>query len=530
MTRMTMSEDRSESMAVRVRFAPSPTGFLHIGGLRTALYNELLARHLDGQFILRIEDTDRTRYVAGAVENILRTLDWAGLKPDEGPYLAEDGTVKERGDYGPYVQSARLDKYKQAAEELLKRRDETDAPVAYRCFCSQEEIETLKAEREAAGAQTVPGLVAHKYGCRGLSEEESSKRAAEGPSVIRLRVPDRAGYVEIHDAIRGRVRFDYSAVDDQVLMKSDGYPTYHLANVVDDHEMRITHVIRGEEWLPSAPKHVLIYRAFGWTPPVFAHLPLLLNPDRSKLSKRQGDVAAEDYRRQGYLPEALINFIALLGWNPSGSQEKYSKQQLIREFNLEKINKAGAVFNREKLDWLNGEYLKELPDNRLVALAIPFFEERGLLRTEGTKVVIADSDEPVSMEMLNRALSLDKSRAKTLAALPEATEFFFKERLSLQPAMIPWKKSTPEVAKERLYGLRDYLATLDDHAFDDPKALEGRVIPFIAEKGWTNADSLWPLRVALTGREKSPSPFEVAWVLGKGKTLARVEDAINILP
>jgi glutamyl-tRNA synthetase len=290
-------------MSVRVRFAPSPTGFLHIGGLRTALYNYLFARHHGGQFILRIEDTDQERTVPGAVENIIEMLSWAGLEFDEGPHVG--------GPYGPYVQSQRLELYRQQAQVLLERG------AAYYAFDTPEELERMRARQRAAG-------VAPKYdrfsmrNSFTLPEDEVRRLLAEGaPAVVRLAVPlDRT--VSFTDIIRGAITVSARDLDDQVLLKSDGFPTYHLANVVDDHFMRITHVIRGEEWIPSTPKHVLLYEAFGWEMPQFAHLPLLLNPDRSKLSKRHGDVAVEDFRRQGYFPEALVNFVALLGWNPTG--------------------------------------------------------------------------------------------------------------------------------------------------------------------------------------------------------------------
>ncbi len=519
----------TEARVPRVRFAPSPTGYLHIGGLRTALYNELFARHHGGIFVLRIEDTDRTRYVEGAVENILRTLKWAGLTPDEGPFLAPDGSVQERGAYGPYVQSARTEKYRHYAEELLGKTEEASGQsYAYRCFCTPEEIESLKKDRASSDAAPLPGLVPHARNCRGLTGEESAALAAESPYVIRLRVPDRVGRVEFTDSIRGLVRFDYSSVDDQVLLKSDGFPTYHLANVVDDHEMEITQVIRGEEWLPSTPKHLLLYRALGWEPPAFAHLPLLLNPDRTKLSKRQGDVAVEDYRAQGYLPQAMINFVALLGWNPSGDREKYSKDELAREFRLEKVNKAGAVFNREKLDWLNGEYMKEMPDEELTEVVIPFLRIDGVLTEVDGGIKAADGS-PVDREALRRSVALEKGRAKTLKDFAATTGYFFTSKVELSRDMIPWKKSTPEVAKERLYGLRDRLAGLSEKYFSDPKLLEAEIIPFVAERGWTNADTLWPFRVALSGRERSPSPFEIAWAIGKKRTLERVEAAISLL-
>ena len=292
---------------VRVRFAPSPTGFLHVGGLRTALFNYLFARNSGGKFILRIEDTDRARYVEGAVDNLITTLRWAGLDYDEGPVVG--------GDFGPYVQSERLAIYKKHVDVLLEKR------VAYRCFCTPERLDAMRKEQEKKKLQP-------KYDrtCLSLSENEIEANLSAGkPYVVRLKVPDNVT-IKFSDIIRGDVEFASERVDDQVLLKSDGYPTYHLANVVDDHLMNISHVIRGEEWLSSTPKHVLLYEAFGWELPKFAHLPLLLNPDRSKLSKRQGDVAVEDYRDKGYLKEALVNFVALLGWNPGDDMSIFARR------------------------------------------------------------------------------------------------------------------------------------------------------------------------------------------------------------
>ncbi len=502
---------------IRVRFAPSPTGFLHIGGLRTALYNELFALKQGGQLVLRIEDTDQARFVPGAVENLLRTLAWAGVEPVEGPYLNEAGQVAQRGDVGPYIQSQRLDIYRRYAEQLLAEGK------AYRCYCTTECLEEMKKGQAASGQP----IMYDKRCCR-LTPQEGESRIKEGtPHVVRLRVP-ATGTTEFTDAIRGLVKFANATVDDQVLMKSDGFPTYHLANVVDDHLMGITHVIRGEEWLPSTPKHVLLYQAFGWQPPVFAHLPLLLNPDRSKLSKRQGDVAVEDYRRQGYLPEAIVNFIALLGWNPSGSQEVYEKAELVREFALEKVNKAGAVFNRQKLDWLNREYVRKLDPVRLYELAAPYFEEAGLVRRAGDRLVFGAGDAD-ARPVLDKALQLERQRVDKLADLPAAAEFYFNEELRYDVNILPWKRSTAAVAKERLSGLAEYLSGLPAAAFDDLKGLEQAVLGLIKERGWSNADSLWPMRVALTGRSASPSPFEVAWVIGKDRTLSRLRQAINSL-
>ena len=489
---------------IRVRFAPAPTGFLHIGGLRTALYNDLFARRHGGTLILRIEDTDRTRYVEGAVENLLRTLAWAGIEPDEGPYLDNGGQVAEKGDCGPYFQSNRLKTYLTHVEQLL------ESGHAYRCFCSTERLDQVRERQQAAGLPMM-----YDRHCRehlGPAEMEAALKEGK-PHVIRLKVPS-SGQITVEDEIRGAVTFASDLIDDQVLLKSDGFPTYHLANVIDDHLMGVTHVIRGEEWLPSTPKHLLLYRAFGWTPPRFAHLPLLLNPDHSKLSKRQGDVAVEDYRNKGYLPAAIINFIALLGFNPKADQEVYTKDELIRLFDLNRVNKAGAVFNREKLDWLNREYMKQLPDQELGLLAQPYFEKLPGFRTDDRFI---------------RAVHLERSRASLLTELAEGSTFYFVEDFPLDRQMLPWKKSTPELALACLIGLRQFLADVEAEVFDDQEKLNGRLLAFVAERGWTNADALWPMRVALTGRQASPSPSEVAWAVGRERTLSRLDRAIAAL-
>lgn len=502
---------------IRVRFAPSPTGFLHIGGLRTALYNELFAMRHGGVLVLRIEDTDRSRMVEGGVENIVRTLAASGIEPAEGPYLDDDGALKEKGEFGPYVQSGRLEIYRKHAEELIA------AGNAYRCFCTSERLEEVRARQVENKAK-----IMYDKHCRGLSDDDVRKKVEAGePYVVRLKVPS-SGATDFKDEVRGEVSFGNATIDDQVLLKSDGYPTYHLANVVDDHLMGITHVIRGEEWLPSTPKHVLLYRAFGWEAPAFAHLPLLLNPDRSKLSKRQGDVAVEDYLAKGYLPDALINFVALLGWNPTADREIYSKEELAGSFDLAKVNSGGAVLNTEKLDWLNRQYMKRLSDEDFYELALPFLLESDMLEEKPDGFAGSDGT-PASKEKIMRAVSLEKERMNTLSGLPEAVSFFFTGSVDLDIPKIPWKKSTPDAAKEGLDGIRKFLASLPEGDFDNPKALEEKVIAYIEESGWTNADTLWPARYALTGREKSPGPFEVAWVLGRETTLKRLDNAIKQL-
>jgi len=333
-------------MTVRTRYAPSPTGFLHVGGLRTALYNCLFARQKGGRLILRIEDTDQTRRVEGAVENLLSVFDWLGLTFDEGPHAG--------GEFGPYVQSERLDLYRRHVEILARTGH------VYPCFCTTQTLEEIRANQAAQNR-----IPMYDRRCRRLDKGEAEKRIVAGePHVWRMAVPERRD-VLVRDLIRGEVRFESAALDDQVLLKSDGFPTYHLANVVDDHLMQISHVIRGEEWLPSTPKHVLLYEFFGWEAPQFAHLPLLLNPDRSKMSKRSGDVAVEDYRKKGILPEVLINFVALLGWHPSDDREIFSLSELVREFSLERVGKAGAVFDQTKLLWMNAEYIKAQSDEAL---------------------------------------------------------------------------------------------------------------------------------------------------------------------
>ncbi len=492
-------------MNVRVRFAPSPTGRMHVGNFRSALYNFLFARKHGGVFFVRIEDTDRARMVEHGVENILSTLASMGISHDEGPFLREDGTIDQRGSKGPYVQSERLEIYRSHLNQLLEHGE------VYPCFCTSERLEKLRETQEAAKLPT--GYDRH---CRDLDPEEAQKRIAANERVVyRAKMPVE-GETTVVDMIRGEVTFKNALLDDYVLLKGDGFPTYHLANVIDDHLMETTHVIRGEEWLSSTPKHVLLYKAFGWTPPEFAHLPLLLNPDRSKLSKRQGDVAVEDYLQNGYLPEAMINFVALLGWNPSDEKEIYELQELVDGFEISDVNSAGAVFNREKLDWLNGKYLRMMPLERLAERARPFFERAGISTSE------------FSSEELGTLLSLERERVKTLAELPEAVSFLLVDVPEYAVETLSWKGQKAEDTTERLSTTRELLAELEDADFT-VESLETRLKALISAKGWGNGDTLWPLRVALSGREKSPGPFEIMAVLGKMKVIRRLDAAIDRL-
>ncbi|MBI5654665.1 glutamate--tRNA ligase [Candidatus Uhrbacteria bacterium] len=489
---------------VRVRFAPSPTGFLHIGGLRTALYNELLAKQKGGSFILRIEDTDQTRLVEGGIENIVRTMKLMGLEANEGIYLDNKGQVSERGEYGPYLQSRRKEKHAEYAEQMVVMGK------AYHCFCSAERLEELRREQQASGRPTM-----YDGKCRAIPLEEAEKRIAEGEKfVIRLKLP-KQGKITAWDVIRDDITFDWSLIDDQVIIKSDGFPTYHLAATCDDHDMEISHVIRGEDWLPSLPKHLFIFESFGWTPPKYAHLPLLLNADHSKLSKRQNDVAVEDYLKKGYLPDAIINFVALLGWNPTGDREIYTHEELIAMFDLAKVNKAGAVFNLEKLDWLNEHYLRSMPNDAYLELVAPHVQ-----------------DKTDDHGFLDRCLLLVRDRVTLPSQAVELTADLLKEDLDYSTVNITWKTQPKEQAVERLSAVREMLATVKDTDFVAQGArteFEMEIKKLITEKGWGNGDTLWPLRVALSGNEKSPSPFELLEVLGKDRSLQRIDAAIDFL-
>ncbi|MDD2757883.1 MAG: glutamate--tRNA ligase [Patescibacteria group bacterium] len=485
-------------MLVRTRFAPSPTGYLHVGGLRTALYAYCFAKQNKGKFVLRIEDTDRERFVADGTQNILKSLYWAGLIPDEGVMFDKNENIIQKGDGGgSYIQSERLDIYKEHADELVKNGH------AYHCFCTPERLDELRQFQQLN--KLPPG---YNGRCRDIDPAEAQKRASQGEKhVIRMKMP-KEGETVFNDEIRGEVRFKNELVDDQVIMKSDGFPTYHLAVVVDDHLMKITHIIRGEEWLSSVPKHLQLYKYFGWESPKMAHLPLLLNADRSKLSKRQGDVAVEDYVKKGYLKEAIINFIAFLGWNPGGERELFTLGEIVKEFSLGKVGKSGAVFNLQKLDWFNKEYIKRLPPEELTERAKPFFDTAG-----------------IDLTKYPTALALERERVTTLAELPEAIKFVF-ELPDYEPGLLVWKKSSAEELKNILPALKEFLDTFSVRDWQKEK-LESRVGEWIKENGYSVGAVLWPMRVALSGQENSPGPFEIAEVLGQDETLRRIEKAMK---
>lgn len=501
----------TDDKKVRVRFAPSPTGYLHVGSFRTALFTFLFARHFGGVNILRIEDTDQARFVEGSMENLLLVLKKLGIQFDEGYYLNDEGHVDEKGSFGPYLQSQRLNLYTAHAQELIHKK------AAYYCFCDEQRLDELRKEQVAL--KKPPMYDRH---CRNLSEEEIAKKQSEFSAagkrpVVRQAIP-LEGQTVLHDLVYGDITYDHRVLDDQVLLKSDGFPTYHLAVVVDDHLMDITHVTRAQEWIPSTPKHLLLYKAFGWEPTKFAHFPNVLNKDKTKLSKRQGDVAVEDFLKKGYLQEALVNFIAFLGWNPKTEQEIFSMDDLIAQFSLDNINRAGGVFDLDKLDSVNSLYIRAMDLDKLVEALMPFWEQDGLVK-QGRE----------QKDYLKRIAELERERLKKLSEIGERTTYFFRKP-EFDPSLLTWKKSTPQDAKEKLLALAEFIETLSDNDFE-LSTLEPKIKSFITEKGFDNGSVLWPMRTALTGMEKSPTPFEVASVLafglGKDEVISRLKDAAS---
>ena len=479
-------------MSVRTRFAPSPTGSPHIGNIRSALFAWLFARHNKGKFIVRIEDTDRERSVEGSVDKIKESLDFLGLDYDEG--------LDKRGESGPYVQSERQDLYKKYAQQLV------DKGKAYPCFCTPERLDEMRKEQQQ-------NKQAPKYDrkCLSLPEAEVKEKLAAGePHVIRFKIP--GGITAFKDVVRGKVSIKNDTLDDQVILKSDSFPTYHLAVIVDDHLMKISHVIRAEEWLPSTPKHILLYQAFGWEVPEYAHLPMILGSDKKKLSKRHGASAFLDYKKQGYLPEALTNFMVFLGWNPKSEREKFSLQELIKEFDLANVNRAGAIFDLEKLDSINGQYIREMSIDDFAKYCVPYLEKAG-------------ECEP---DYIKQAVALEQERIRKFSEITEAVEYFFTDELDYDADLLVWKKMGRSDVKLSLEKTLAFYESLSDKDFTIEN-LEKVTKEYIEQGGINTGEMLWPLRVALCGRQNSPSPFEIAGVLGREKTLMRVKAAVNKL-
>jgi glutamyl-tRNA synthetase len=482
---------------VRVRYAPSPTGYPHVGNIRTALFNWLFARHSGGSFIVRIEDTDVNRKVEGATEAILDGLKWLGIDWDEGPEVG--------GNYGPYFQSQRLEHYQRVVRQLVQ------GGHAYPCYCSEERLARMRTEM----AERKESVRSYDHHCRNLSPAERAKLEAQGVTpVFRFKTP-LEGETRFNDLIKGEVVFDNGTLDDFVLLKSDGYPTYHLANVTDDHLMKITHVLRADEWLSSTPRHVLLYSALGYQPPLFAHLPLILGTDRSKLSKRHGATAITEYRDQGYLPQVMINFLALLGWSLDDRTELFTKEELIQNFSIERISKTSAIFNLDKLKWMNGVYLRKLSAEELTNQLIPFLE----------RDLPPSVKRPISREYMKSLAPLIQERITTFKEAAGLCEFFFADELVYDASLLLGKKLTKEDA---VRGLEAALGRLQALPFD-AHSLEEGLRALASELGLKTGDFFSLLRVSTTGRTAAPPLFQTMAALGKDRCLKRIESALKQL-
>ena len=496
-------------MEIRVRYAPSPTGLQHIGGVRTALFNYLYARSKGGKFILRLEDTDQSRCEEKYVRNLYETFDWLGFRWDEGP---DSG-----GPCGPYIQSERSELYRKYAEELLEKDH------AYYCFCTPERLDKVRKEREASHS---PESGYDRY-CRSINSDEAARRVAAGEAhTIRLKIPlGEEGKLKVttfQDHIIGKVEWKNEDINpDPVLLKSDGFPTYHLANVVDDHLMGITHILRAQEWLPSVPLHVIMYRAFGWEHPEFCHLPMVMGLDGKKLSKRHGSTAIDEFRRQGCLPEALINYVAMVGASYEEGKDLYTLEELVERFSLDKLNKAPAVFDYKKLEWYNGHYIRMKSDEELAALTLHYAVDRGIFGESGDKPDMAQE------KIYTGAMSLVKERAIFLTEIPEKIRYLFEE-----PPAPPREEFYPK--KAGLEETRDLLrkgSTVAGLLADAPNDEEAeRIIKDFSEREAVKlGDLMMPLRVAITGSRVSPPLFGSLRLLGKAEALERIDRAIQSL-
>ena len=475
---------------VRTRFAPSPTGYMHIGNLRTALFEYLIAKHEGGDFILRIEDTDQGRLVEGATDIIYDTLRTVGLKHDEGPDVG--------GDHGPYVQSERLPMYKAYAEQLV------ELGGAHYCFCSEEEIERQRKEADSLG-------ISFKYDdpCKHISLEEAKARVAAGePYVIRQTI-NNVGGTYFDDEVYGRIEFDTDVLDESVLIKSDGFPTYNFANIIDDHQMEITHVVRGNEYLSSTPKYNLIYEAYGWDIPTYVHVPPVMKDEHHKLSKRNGDASFQDLVAKGYLPEAILNYIALLGWSPETEQEIYTLDELIKVFNISRISKSPAIFDIDKLTWMNGVYLRNMDLDQYYDLVKQYLEE----------AIHSEVD-------LRSVAKILQPRVDTLAQIKESVDFI-DELPEYDCAMYIHKKmkTTLEISLRSLNAAREALAALDD--WSEEETIHDLLLSLPKQLEMKNGQVLWPVRTAITGKQFTPGgAIEIAHILGKEETLKRIDRGI----
>ncbi len=491
-------------MTVRVRFAPSPTGFVHIGSLRTALYNYLFAKKNNGKYIIRVEDTDRTRLVEDAIEGMIRSMEWAGVVHDEGPFLENDHIV-QRGEYGSYIQSERLDTYKKYVDELI------ESGHAYYCFCTKERLDDLRENQRADGKTS-----RYDGHCRSIDIEEAKKRVESGEEhVVRLKLPENRDIV-FEDLVRGKVTFNTADLDDQVLIKTDGYPTYHFAVIVDDHLMEISHIIRGEEWLSSTPKHVYLYEAFGWDVPKYVHLPNILNSEKKKLSKRHGDVAVEDFSRKGYLPEALINYIALLGWSPDDEREIFDMEELIEHFSIERVSKSGGVFDVDKLNWMNNHYIKEADDDRLTNLAMGYLLGSG---------IIDDEEITEKYEWIKSIVSLVKEKLDYMMQITPYVQEFLTEEVVVE------EEDAKEIIKMDHVKdlLTEFKSRLNGLELFEAAEVKKVIKSLQKDLGIKGKDLFMPIRVGVTGTVHGSDLVRTIEILGKDKAIKRLDSIIEKL-
>lgn len=492
---------------MRTRIAPSPTGFLHIGTARTALVNYLVAKKNGGHFVLRIEDTDLQRSDKKFEEDIIEGLKWLGVCWDEG--------IEVGGDFAPYRQSERLESYKKYIKELL------DQGRIYHCFCSEEELEE---HRQKMLKEKKPAIYSGK--CSDLGAKEVQEKINNGEkSILRFRAPSKK--IEFNDVIKGKIEFDTALIGDISIAKDENTPLYNFAVVVDDHEMNINFVIRGEDHVSNTPKQILIQDALGFSVPIYAHLPLVLGSDKRKMSKRDGATSLIEYKKDGYLPEAMVNFLAFLGWNPGDDREIFSMDELIKEFDLKKYQRSGAIFNIKKLDWFNAYYIKQKSIEEITDLCIPYLEEADLISSSGSAFLVKRTEEKLKRTQLKNIIALEKERIKKLSEISYAVSFFFVEKVDFpDPAILIWRKGTKEKTLEALGEVMLKLNLMESEDFKADK-IKGSLQGLTDKYG--NGDVFWPLRVALSGREASPGPLEIAEVLGKNKVIKRIKNAIEAL-
>jgi glutamyl-tRNA synthetase len=488
-------------VSVRVRYAPSPTGFQHIGSVRTALYDYLYARKQGGTFVLRIEDTDRKRFVPEALQDIYDTFTWLGFHWDEGPDVG--------GPHAPYFQSERLDLYQRYADELLTRGH------AYRCFCTPERLDKLREAQQAGADGAEQSVLGYDRHCRTLSGAERSAAEASGvPSVIRLKIP-LEGSTTFKDELLGEITVENKAISpDPVLIKSDGFPTYHMALIVDDHLMEITHTMRGQEWLPSAPIHRILYDSFGWQMPIICHLPMVMGKDGHKLSKRLGSTSVRDFRTQGYLPEAVINCIAMVGWSYDDQRELFSLQELEQLFDIQKLSRSPGVFDYQKLEWFNGTYIRAKSRSELARLIAPFMKQAGLPADD--------------LGMLEGVAGLVQERVKRLSEVPDMVRYLFEDRRDYAREDLIPKKSNATATADMLEAMNPFVVFATESS-TDPAAFDARARELAEMRGVKLGDLLMPLRVAITGSKVSPPLYDSIRLMGRDRAIASVAAAIGKL-